>query len=120
MLWPEKNIGNSKTQRASLSRYIGGAVAEDKHRAAEWKIPTELGNVDLLLEGIRVSGLMEIGIGSTVTASAKNPYAIECFGVIEANISTVSGKKDADVFCSGAVVNFGAEIDTIGGIHNRN
>ena len=79
-------------------------------------------------ECIRVNGLMEIGIGSTVTASAKNTHAIECFGTIEANkgadISAVSNKKDADIFCSGAVVNYGAEIDgemdAIGGIHTRN
>ena len=78
-------------------------------------------------ECIRVSGLMEIGIGSTVTASAKNTYAIECFGSIEANegaaVSAVSDNKDTDIFCSGAVVNGGAtfdgEIDAIGGIHNR-
>ena len=78
-------------------------------------------------ECIRVSGLMEIGIGSTVTASAKNTYAIECFGSIEANkgaaISAYSEKKDYDIFCSGALVNYGAaidgEIDAIGGIHNR-
>ena len=78
-------------------------------------------------ECIRVSGLMEIGNGSTVTASAKNAPAIECFGSIEANegatISAVSDNKDADVFCSGAVVNGGAtfdgEIDAIGGVHNR-
>ena len=78
-------------------------------------------------ECIRVSGLMEIGIGSTVTASAKNTYAIECFGAIEANkgatISAVSDQNDADIFCSGAVVNYGAEfdgeMDALGGIHNR-
>ena len=78
-------------------------------------------------ECIRVSGLMEIGIGSTVTASAKNAHAIECFGSIEANngavISAVSHKKDSDIFCSGAVVDcgaeFDAEIDALGGIHNR-
>ena len=78
-------------------------------------------------ECLHVSGLMEVGIGSTVTASAKNTYAIECFGSIEANkgaaISAVSNKKDADIFCSGAVVNCGAtmdgEIDAIGGVHNR-
>ena len=82
---------------------------------------TELG------ECIRVSGLMEIGIGSTVTASAKNTHAIECFGSIEANegaaISAVSENNAADVFCGGAVVNRGAkidgEIDAIGGLHNR-
>ena len=78
-------------------------------------------------ECIRVSGLMEIGIGSTVTASAKNASAIECFGTIEANkgatVSAASENNDADIFCSGAVVNFGAtfdgEIDAIGGIHDR-
>ena len=78
-------------------------------------------------ECIRVSGLMEIGIGSTVTAYAKNASAIECFGAIEANkgaaISASSDKKDCDIFCGGAVVNFGAvfdgKIDAIGGIHNR-
>ena len=78
-------------------------------------------------ECIRVSGLMEVGSDSTVTASAKNAPAIECFGSIEANegaaISAVSDQNNADVFCSGSVVNRGAEIDgemdAIGGIHNR-
>ena len=78
-------------------------------------------------ECIRVSGLMELGVGSTVTASAKNSYAVECFGAIEAKkgsaISAVSDKKDYDIFCSGAVVNYGAgvnaEIDALGGIHNK-
>ena len=77
-------------------------------------------------ECIRVSGLLDIGSGSAVTASAKNVPAIECFGSIEANkgaaVSAVSEKNDADIFCSGAVVNRGAEldgeIDAIGGIHN--
>ena len=79
-----------------------------------------------LCECIRESGLMEVGIGSTVIASAKNTYAIECFGSIEANtgaaISAASESKDADIFCSSAVINCGAdmdgEIDAIGGIHN--
>ena len=62
-----------------------------------------------------------------VTASAKNANAIECFGAIEAKkgsaISVASDKKDFDIFCSGAVVNYGAEIDAeidaLGGIHNK-
>ncbi len=78
-------------------------------------------------ECIRVSGLMEIGNGATVQASAKNTHAIECFGSIEANkdamISAASDQKDADVFCSGALVHYGAlinaQIDAIGGIHDR-
>ena len=78
-------------------------------------------------ECIRVSGLMEIGNGTTVTASAKNAPAIACFGSIEANkdatISAVSDQNDADIFCSGAVVNHSAkidgEMDAIGGVHNR-
>ena len=80
-----------------------------------------------LSECIRVSGLMEIGSGSVVTASAKNAPAIECFGSIAANkdaaISAVSEKNDTDIFCSGAVINHGAEIDgemdAIGGVHNQ-
>ena len=75
-------------------------------------------------ECIRVSGLMDVGIGSTVTASSKNASAIECFGTIEANkgatISAASENNDADIFCSGVVVNHGAkinvEIDAIGGV----
>lgn len=78
-------------------------------------------------ECIRVSGLMEIGSGSTVKGSAKNAPAIECFGAIEANkgatISAASEKNDADIFCSGAVVNYGAtiagEIDAVGEIRNQ-
>ena len=78
-------------------------------------------------ECIRVSGLMEIGIGSTVTASAKKAPSIECFGTIEANkgatVSAASENNDADIFCSGAVVNYGAEInaeiDAIGGVNNK-
>lgn len=72
-------------------------------------------------ECIRVSGLMEIGIGSTVTASAKNTYAIEANK--GAAISASSEKRDHDIFCSGAVVNYGAAVDgeiyAIGGIHDR-
>ena len=78
-------------------------------------------------ECIRVSGLMEIGSDATVTASAKNASAIECLGTIEANKSaTISAKSEnnnADIFCSGALVNYGAEInaeiDAIGGVNNR-
>ena len=78
-------------------------------------------------ECIRVSGLMEIGAGSTVNASAKNASAIECFGAIEANkgatVSAASENNDADIFCSGAVVNYGAEInaeiDAIVGVNNK-
>ena len=103
---------------------VNGDLALGKDAAIDVSIDdgaTDLG------ECIRVSGLMEIGIGATVTASAKNAPAIECFGTIEANkgavISAVSEQNDADIFCSGAVVNCGAtfdgEIDAIGGIHNR-
>ena len=78
-------------------------------------------------ECIRVSGLMEIGSDATVTASAKNASAIECLGTLEANkgatISAKSDNNDADIFCSGAVINYraeiNAEIDAIGGVNNR-
>lgn len=78
-------------------------------------------------ECIRVNGLMEIGADSKVTASAKNAHAIACYGSVKVNegamVSAVSDIKDVDVFCSGAIVNYGAkidaEIDALGGIHNR-
>ena len=41
-----------------------------------------------------------------------------------AGVSVNRGNDDADIFCSGAVVNRGAtfdgEIDVLGGIHSRN
>ena len=115
---------NSDTAGICKGLTVNGDLFLGKDTALEVSIDdgaTDLG------ECIRVSGLMEIGIGSTVTASAKNASAIECFGAIEANkgavISASSDKKDYDIFCSGAVVNFGAtfdgEIDAIGGIHHR-
>lgn len=115
---------NSGTSGICKGLSISGDLFLGKDTSLEVSIDD--GSTDLG-ECIRVSGLMEVGIGSTVTASAKNTHAIECFGSIEANkgaiISSVSDKKDADVFCSGAVVNCGAkidaEIDAIGGIHNR-
>ena len=78
-------------------------------------------------ECIRVNGLMDIGKDSKVTAAAKNAHAIECYGSVKVNdgavVSAVSDKKDSDIFCSGAIVNYGAEIDAeidaLGGIHNR-
>lgn len=78
-------------------------------------------------ECIRVSGLMDIGMDATITASAKNASAIECFGTIEANqdatISAVSVNNNADIFCSGALVNRGAtitaEADVLGGVYDR-
>jgi len=70
---------------------------------------------------------MEIGNGSTVTASSKNTYSVECFGTIEANngasVFAVSDKKDSDIFCSGAVINCGAlvdaKVDVLGEIHKK-
>ena len=77
-------------------------------------------------ECIRVNGLMDIGEGSKVTASAKNAHAIECYSTIKANegavISATSDKEDSDIFCSGAIINYGAEINgeiyAVGGISN--
>ena len=118
-----KTSTNSDTTGICKGLTVSGDLVLGKDTTLEVSIDdsaTDLG------ECIRVSGLMEIGIGSTVTASAKNTYAIESFGAIEANkgasISASSEKKDHDIFCSGAVANFGAtidgEIDAIGGIHN--
>ena len=49
---------------------------------------------------------------------SKDPY-----GIYVAGVSVNRGNDDADIFCSGAVVNYGAEInaeiDAIGGVNNR-
>ena len=79
-------------------------------------------------ECIRVTGFMDIGADSKVAAHAKNAHAIECYGAIKANkgavISAVSDKKDSDIFCGGAIIDHGAdieaEIDAVGGICNKN
>ena len=115
---------NSDTAGICKGFTVSGDLSLGKDTAIDVSIDdsaTDLG------ECLRVSGLLDIGIGSTVTASAKNAYAIECFGTIEANkgasVSAASDKKDVDIFCSGPVVNHGAEIvgelDAIGGLHNR-
>ena len=103
---------------------VSGDIFLGKDTSLEVAVDDESTNLG---ECIRVSGLMEVGNGSTVKASAKNAHAIECFGSVEINkdsdILAVSDKKDADIFCSGAVVNYGgkidAKIDAIGGTHNR-
>lgn len=77
-------------------------------------------------ECIRVTGLLEVGTGSTVSASAKKTNAITCYGVMELNeeatLSAQSAGADADVLCYGALVNYGtavdAEINALGGIHD--
>ncbi len=119
-----KVLVNSGTTEICKGLSVSGDIFLGKDTSIEVSVDDEATDRG---ECIRVSGLMEIGNGSTVKASAKNSYAIECFGSIEANngadVSAVSDKKDADVFCSGAVVNYGAkfdtEIDALGGIHNK-
>ena len=78
-------------------------------------------------ECIRVTGAIDIGEGATVTASAKKTYAIECLGSIKVNNgATVSAQTEidaSDIFCYGALVNYGAsvngDVDALGGIHGR-
>ena len=121
----ELNINvNAGTTEICKGLSVSGDILLGKDTSLEVSVDDEATDLG---ECIRVSGLMEVGIGSTVKASAKNAHAIECFGSIEANkdavISAVSDKKDAGIFCSGTVVNCGAEIDSkidvLGGIHNR-
>jgi hypothetical protein len=120
-----KSSTNPNTTGICKGLTVNGDLFLGKDTTLE--ISIDDGNIDQG-ECIRVSGLMEIGIGSTVAASAKNASAIECFGAIEANKgATLSANTDnngADIFCSGAVINYGAEInaaeiDALGGINNR-
>ena len=106
----------------------GLSVSGDLFLGKDTKLDVSIDDTDANQgECVRVSGLMEIGEGSTVKASAKKTYAVECFGTVEANkgatVSAASEKKDHDIFCSGAVLNYGASVDgvieALGGIHNR-
>ena len=72
---------------------------------------------------IDVTGLLSLGKDSTVSVSAKKANVIESHGtIVLGEGSSISG-KGTSVFCSGSVINEGAEInvefDALGGIHNR-
>ena len=72
---------------------------------------------------IYVSGLLSIGKDSIVTASAKKANVIECYGtIVLGENSSISG-EGTNIFCSGSVINEGAEInaefEALGGIHNK-
>ena len=78
-------------------------------------------------ECIRVTGVLDVGADATLTASAKNVPAIECFGAIKfgkgATVSASTAAEMADIFCYGAVVNYGAnvnaEIESIAGERDK-
>jgi hypothetical protein len=80
-----------------------------------------------LSECIRVTGLIDVGAGTTVSAQSKNCYGIECYGPIKLGngsiISADSLKEGADIFCYGAIVNYGStinsEVEALGGVHNK-
>lgn len=76
---------------------------------------------------IRVTGIMDIGAGSTLSGEAKKAYGIECFGPIKlgkgASVTAEGAGEDVDIFCYGALVNCGAtvkgEVVAIGGEHSK-
>ena len=72
---------------------------------------------------ISVSGLLSLGKGSAVTASAKKANVIECYGTIVLGEGAAVSGEGTPVFCAGAVINEGAavnaEIEALGGVHNR-
>ena len=77
-------------------------------------------NVPLAVAGCPPDGF------STVTATAKKTNAIKCYGTMELNeeaaLSAKTSGAAADIFCHGALVNYGAaidaEMDILGGIHD--
>ena len=103
---------------------VNGDLILGKNVSLHVTLEDETAEVD---ECIRVTGLMDVGSGSTVTASAKNVPAIECFGSMklgkDATVSASTDAELADIFCYGSVVNYGAtvdaEIEAIGGELNK-
>ena len=78
-------------------------------------------------ECVRVTGLLEVGNGASLTASAKKNSAIVCYGSVVANdaatVSATTEGEGADIFCYGVFFNDGAtlnaELEAIGGIAGK-
>ena len=78
-------------------------------------------------ECIHVTGILEAGEGSSVTASAKKNPAIEAFSTFKAgkgsSITADSIDGEIDVFCHGVFLNYGTtlncDVDAISGIINK-
>ena len=78
-------------------------------------------------ECISVPGLLRVRDNAKVTASAKKAYGIECYGSMElnpeSNVFASSEGEGADLFCCGAIVNYGAtvngEVEALGGVHSK-
>jgi hypothetical protein len=68
-----------------------------------------------VVECLRVNGLIEVGVGSTLTASSAKSYAIECYGAMklcdDAVVSANTKDGDMDIICCGAVTNYGATVN---------
>lgn len=78
-------------------------------------------------ECISVYGLLSVSDNARVTAAAKKAYGIECFGSVElgkdATISSLTEAEGVDMLCYGAIVNYGAEVNSeveaLGGIYSK-
>ena len=64
---------------------------------------------------LRVDGLIEVGVGATLTASSAKSYAVECYGAMklcdDAVVSAATKDGDVDSICYGAVTNYGATVN---------
>ena len=78
-------------------------------------------------ECISVPALLSVRSNAKVTASAKKASAIVCYGSMElsdgAVVSASTEGENADLFCSGAILNCGAAVnatvEALGGVHNK-
>ena len=103
---------------------INGDLILGKNTSLHVSIDDEIARIG---ECVRVTGLLEVDSGSTVTASAKKDHAVACYGTIvmneEATVSATTDGECDDIFCSGAVINNGAvvnaEIEALGGVHSE-
>ena len=78
-------------------------------------------------ECVNVAGLFRIGKNATVSVTSKEGYAIKCAGSMELNdgatVTASNGGEGADIVCYGAIVNYGAtinsEVDAVDGVINK-
>ena len=101
---------------------VDGNLVIGRDVALNVSIDDEIAEVS---ECIDVAGIMTIAQNSTVTASAKKTYAIECYGALKASkgsaLTAATAGEGADIFCYSVFVDEGAivyaEINALGGIY---
>ena len=103
---------------------VNGDLIMGENAVVNVTIDDELAEIG---ECVRVTGLLEVGAGAALTASAKKTYAVECYGAIKVNegavVSAESAGAEKDILCYGALVQYAATVnadtEALGGIHSK-